>query len=222
MNFKRDKKQLKQKTGKFSIPKINLRKKGIPLKFKFLVGFLTIAFLSGGMFIILFYISQWYDVHQILFQTPIVVTVRTPIIIEKRKAIIVSKIIDPVVENVHAEGIVQVPSWKIRPDEVNKEEWEYIVKQPYARLLIHIWQKESDYGRDQIMGSLDNYCRSHGEENQFGLGGMRDMTCFDTFEDNVQAVIKTLNSYGKLDEKTMGCIYNLGIRENNCPYMAGY
>ena len=72
------------------------------------------------------------------------------------------------------------------------------------------------------MGSLDNYCRSRGRENQFGLGGMQDMTCFDSFEENVQAVIKTLNSYGEMSNIEKGCFYNLGLRETSCNYMKGW
>lgn len=223
MKFTLNKKQSKQTKSGFSIPSLNItKKKGIALKYKFLIGILTIIFLSGGMFLILFYINQWFNQNQLIFQSPIIVQTQSPILIEKRKTIIAFKMSDPMVNKVHAQGISQVPSWKIIPNEVNKEEWNYIMSQADARLVSWIWKKESNYGRDQVMGSLDNYCRSHGQENQFGLGGMQDMTCFDTFDENVQAVIKTLTSYGDMSDFEKLCYYNVGEKINNCSYVIGY
>lgn len=181
----------------------------------------TVVFL--GTFTALYCISQWFDHHQMIFQSPIIV--RTPIVIQERKIAIinpVSRVGNRVVAQAHAQEPSPTPEWEQLPDNVDKKKWEYITQQKDAHLVLHIWQKESDYGRNTVRGALDQYCRTKGKYNEFGLGGMRYMNCYDTFEDNVQAVIRALDSYGLMSDKMKLCYYNLGIKEESCNYLLGW
>lgn len=180
----------------------------------------TTAILIG-----MFTVANWFDQNRLVFQSPIAfsITFKAPVLVEKRKTVIInpiSRIRENAIPEAHAQMMDNTPDWQVRPDNVDIEKWNYIMSQPDAHLVSYIWGKESNYGRDVVVGSLDQHCRAIGQYNEFGLGGMQDLTCFATFEANVKAVIKTLDGYGDKSDLNKLCIYNVGINENNCNYIS--
>jgi len=212
----------------FTIPSMKLQKKfWQSWKFKFISGFALFFLFTTTILITMFIVANWFDQNKLVFQQPVIfhIQFQAPMLVEKRKTIIISpisKLKQSAIPQANAQMLNNTPEWQVRPDNVDVEKWNYIMNQPDAHLVSYIWYKESNYGRDAVVGSLDQHCRTIGQYNEFGLGGMADLTCFATFEANVQAVIKTLDGYGNISDKNKLCLYNVGINESYCPYLSNW
>jgi hypothetical protein len=92
---------------------------------------------------------------------------------------------------------------------------DIVLASRHPKEIEYIWVKESSKGRNPDKTALHNICKAQGKSNEFGYGGIRDLKCFDTFQDAVNAV----DSW--LDTRTAEslCYYNTGIRNNNCDYI---
>lgn len=78
-----------------------------------------------------------------------------------------------------------------------------------------IWTLESGKGTNEDPQALHNYCKSKGETNEFGWGGMSNMICFKTFQEAVDRVSQWLDQR----EAEMYCYYSTGKRVSDCYYM---
>lgn len=104
---------------------------------------------------------------------------------------------------------------------VAKEKQEGDKTPSIDKLVDYIHLKESTYGKQNY-----SKCKAIGKFNEYGLGipGNGRYICFDTREDNKKAVeewIKKRLSEG-LDERTLLCYYNSGVKTNNCNYIKNY
>jgi hypothetical protein len=77
------------------------------------------------------------------------------------------------------------------------------------------WKLESGKGTNDNPEALHNYCKSKGETNEFGYGGMQSMICFKTFQESVDRVSQWLDER----DAEMYCYYATGKRTNDCYYM---
>lgn len=78
-----------------------------------------------------------------------------------------------------------------------------------------IWKLESGKGTNENPEALHNYCKSKGETNEFGWGGMQNMICFKTFQESVDRVSQWLD----VMEAEMYCYYATGQKVTDCSYM---
>jgi hypothetical protein len=93
-------------------------------------------------------------------------------------------------------------------------EQDIINNSRHPKEINNIWVLESGKGTNENPGALHNYCKSKGETNEFGFGGMQSMMCFKTFQESVDRVSQWL------DEQTseIYCYYSVGTRINDCDY----
>lgn len=92
---------------------------------------------------------------------------------------------------------------------------EIVRNAKHGDLIMHIWEKESTFGRNKNPQALHNLCRAQGKSNEFGYGGMKMKICFDTFQDAVNKVDAWLD---QRDNEAL-CYYNLGIKTGSCEYV---
>ena len=85
----------------------------------------------------------------------------------------------------------------------------------HSKEIDTIWLLESGRGTNDNPQALHNYCKSKGETNEFGYGGMQEMICFKTFQESVDRVSQWLD----VREAEMYCMYATGSRNTNCSYM---
>jgi hypothetical protein len=107
-------------------------------------------------------------------------------------------------------------SWTVHAQEPKeKTHYQIVHESKHAEEIDLIWLKESSRGKNNPIGSLENYCQLQGKTNQFGYGGMDLKICYDSFEESVKAVEKWL------DKRTAEalCMYNTGVRVSNCEYV---
>lgn len=78
-----------------------------------------------------------------------------------------------------------------------------------------IWTLESGKGTNDNPEALHNYCKSKGETNEFGWGGMQNMICFKTFQESVDRVSQWLD----VREAETYCYYATGKEVTDCSYM---
>lgn len=166
-------------------------------------------FFVGAVLYVFYAVSTWYNANEVKFHAPIEISFYEPIKIVKRE-------IPLNVQNPLAVGNVLAKA-EASTREMTKE--EIINAQPHAKQIMHIWEHETSKGKASKSDptALHNKCSAKGKTNEFGYSPF-DVTCFDTFEESVQAVERWLE---KEDRRAL-CRYNKGTDETNCTYVSNY
>lgn len=150
-------------------------------------------------------ISDWYREHEVLFHAPVEISFFEPIKIAKIQRTVVSPIADAV-------NSFQTKVSAAEPKAKTKE--EIINSQPHAKQIMYVWDKETSKGRPSSdPTALHEKCKAKGMTNEFGFSPF-DVTCFDTFEEAVEAI----ESWFEKEDKRALCRYNQGTADTDCPY----
>lgn len=172
-------------------------------------------------------VSRWYDVHQVIFQSPSIhVRIDWPIVVRERGAIASdeAELISPI--PLHAE-IQQVIATSEEPSEitainnyVNYAHLKLVRASKYPELFNHIWIRESSQGTNQNPNTVHMKCRDKGMSNEIGYfpkGGY----CFTTFADSIARFERWRENEAKgLTDNQALCYYNTGRKIDVCPYLS--
>lgn len=97
-----------------------------------------------------------------------------------------------------------------------KTKAELVKSSKYAKLIDHIWLRES--GRGTASVGLNSYCESIGKSNEFGYYPQASW-CWDSFAEGVTRLDRWFEARSENTDAQKLCEYNTGTVSDTCAYL---
>lgn len=159
----------KEKVVHIATTKIEKKAKKLAKRLKVLAIIIGVLLALAFMFVCFYEVSNWYDSHKVIFQSPIIIKLQSPIKIEKRKFDVVVPL---------KETKVIVTPTITQPDE-------------FELAYDKVWLRES--GRGTNKQGLNGYCISRGMVNEIGYDP-QDNYCFADTKEQKETFMLWLNN----------------------------
>lgn len=131
-------------------------------------------------------VSRWYDAHQVIFQSPIIIKIQSPVIIKERQP----------------EKVIKVKAIKLEGTNENGNITAGLSKGQVAyEAYKTVWYRESGNGTNDNPQGLHIYCRNKGLVNEVGY----DPSNKFCFQDRTEQVATITNWFRNcLDKDEIG------------------
>lgn len=92
----------------------------------------------------------------------------------------------------------------------------YIYTKPHADVIFRIWGLESSFGKQPFL-----YCTRRGLVSDMGFNVLNHQ-CFPSFQREIDTVNTWIDTHAQLSLGQILCMYNQGIKKQNCEYSSNF